>query len=101
MAGLAGGQPPPEAVIPPEALTTSGAGSKLSYAALLQPQTTKRILLPLKNITYLHEEPRLVWEEEEEDEVTQMIVNEHLKYAIIGKFSYRWPDIHDLRRLIP
>lgn len=30
-----------------------------------------------------------------------MIVNEDLQYAVIGKFSYGWPDIQDLRRLIP
>ncbi|WMV18187.1 hypothetical protein MTR67_011572 [Solanum verrucosum] len=30
-----------------------------------------------------------------------MIVNENLEYAVIGKFSYGWPDIQDLRRLIP
>lgn len=30
-----------------------------------------------------------------------MIVREKLQYAIIGKFSYEWPDMQDLRRLIP
>lgn len=29
-----------------------------------------------------------------------MIANEQLEYAVIEKFSYGWPDIHDLRRLI-
>lgn len=53
MVRLAGGQPLPDAIISPEVLTTSGVGSKLSYAALLQPQTTKRIPFPLKNIMYL------------------------------------------------
>lgn len=38
---------------------------------------------------YLHGEPRVVWEE---DEVTQMIANEQLKFAIVGKFSYGWPE---------
>ncbi|WMV25922.1 hypothetical protein MTR67_019307 [Solanum verrucosum] len=30
-----------------------------------------------------------------------MIVNENLEYAVIGKFSYGWPDIQYLRKLIP
>lgn len=30
-----------------------------------------------------------------------MIINENLEYAVIGKFSYRWPEIQELRRLIP
>ncbi|KAH0705670.1 hypothetical protein KY289_010746 [Solanum tuberosum] len=30
-----------------------------------------------------------------------MIINENLEYAVIGKFSYGWPDIQALRKLIP
>uniref|UniRef100_A0A0V0I2G2 Putative ovule protein n=1 Tax=Solanum chacoense TaxID=4108 RepID=A0A0V0I2G2_SOLCH len=30
-----------------------------------------------------------------------MIVNDELEFTVVGKFSYRWPDIQDLRRLIP
>lgn len=29
-----------------------------------------------------------------------MIIHENLQYVVIGKFSYGWPDIHDLWRLI-
>ncbi|KAG5594125.1 hypothetical protein H5410_035357 [Solanum commersonii] len=43
-------------------------------------------------------EPRVIWEEEE---ISQMIANEQLEYAIIGKFSYGWPEIQVLRKLIP
>ncbi|KAG5600706.1 hypothetical protein H5410_032076 [Solanum commersonii] len=49
-------------------------------------------------ITSVSGEPQVIWEHEE---VTQMIVNENLECAVIGKFSYGWPDIQDLRRLIP
>lgn len=31
----------------------------------------------------------------------QMIVNENLQYVVIGKFSYGWRDIQELRRIIP
>ncbi|KAG5570894.1 hypothetical protein H5410_060660 [Solanum commersonii] len=30
-----------------------------------------------------------------------MIGNEELEYAVIGKFSYGWPDIQELRKIIP
>lgn len=52
----------------------------------------------MRQITYLHGEPRIVWEE---DEVNQMIINEDLQYAVIRKFSYGWPDMQELRKLIP
>ncbi|WMV38004.1 hypothetical protein MTR67_031389 [Solanum verrucosum] len=52
----------------------------------------------MKPLTYLHGEPKIVWEEEE---IQQMIINEKLQYAAMEKFSYGWPDIQELRRLIP
>ncbi|KAK4717903.1 hypothetical protein R3W88_016241 [Solanum pinnatisectum] len=30
-----------------------------------------------------------------------MIVNEDLQYAVIGKFSYGWLDLQDLRMILP
>lgn len=30
-----------------------------------------------------------------------MIVNEDLQYAIIEKYSYGWPNIYELRRILP
>lgn len=30
-----------------------------------------------------------------------MIVNENIEFAVIGKFSYGWPEIQDLKILIP
>lgn len=50
----------------------------------------QHIPLAMKPITYLHGEPRVVWEEKE---VIQMIANEELEYAVVGKFSYGCPDI--------
>ncbi|KAH0685963.1 hypothetical protein KY284_016516 [Solanum tuberosum] len=51
-----------------------------------------------KPIAYLHGEPKIIWEEEE---VEHMIIKENLEFAVIGKFSYGWPEIQDLRKLIP
>lgn len=31
----------------------------------------------------------------------KIIINEDPQYVLIGKFSYGWPDIQYLRRLIP
>ncbi|KAH0643590.1 hypothetical protein KY289_034564 [Solanum tuberosum] len=71
---------------------------KKSYANILKPPQSQYKPIPLKQIAYLHGEPRIVWEEEE---VNQMIINEDLQYTVVGKFSYGWPDIQDLRKLIP
>lgn len=30
-----------------------------------------------------------------------MIVNEDLQYAVIEKYSYGWPNIYELRRILP
>ncbi|KAH0716807.1 hypothetical protein KY290_013066 [Solanum tuberosum] len=95
MASMATGQPPPV-----EVGQTQGPLEeiKISYANTLVAPKKPHHSLQIKPLTYLHGEPKLVWEEEE---VQQMIVNEDLQYAVIGKFSYGWPDILDLRKLIP
>lgn len=51
----------------------------------------------MKSITYLHGDPRIIWEE---DEVEQMITKENLAFTVIGKFSYGCPAIQDLRKII-
>ncbi|KAH0649909.1 hypothetical protein KY284_029821 [Solanum tuberosum] len=70
----------------------------ISYAETLKPTTISVKPLHVKPISYLHGEPRVMWEHEEID---QMIVNENLEYAVVGKFSYGWPEIQELRKLIP
>lgn len=60
-----------------------GIGRKLTYAALLQPHTSKYVPLPIKLLTYSHREPRLTWKEEE---VTHMFANEELEFAVVEKF---------------
>ncbi|KAK4706308.1 hypothetical protein R3W88_034131 [Solanum pinnatisectum] len=60
----------------------------MNYAATLQATTLKKLPIPQKPISYLHGEPR-------------MIVNEDLQFAVIGKFSYGWPNLQELRKLLP
>ncbi|KAG5570641.1 hypothetical protein H5410_060407 [Solanum commersonii] len=73
-------------------MATTATGSpnpkshKPTYAGLLQPQTATKKFIPLKSIIYLHGEPKIIWEQEE---IEQMIVNENIEYVIIGKVSYR------------
>lgn len=68
---------------------------KLSYTSTLLSPKSQHKPIPLKQVSFLHGEPKIVWKE---DEVDQMIINEELQYAVIGKFSYIW--IQELRRLI-
>ncbi|WMV46852.1 hypothetical protein MTR67_040237 [Solanum verrucosum] len=93
MAISAGSQPPTEVGQP-----ALFAKPVMSYAGSLKPTAISVKPLSLKPISYLHGEPIVMWEQ---DEIDQMIVNENLEYAVVGKFSYGWPNIQDLRKLIP
>ncbi|WMV40633.1 hypothetical protein MTR67_034018 [Solanum verrucosum] len=95
MAMMAVGQPPPIEVGPTISMK---AIDKPTHASTIKPAHPSCKPVPLKQISYLHGEPRVIWEEEK---VNQMIINEDLQYAFIGKFSYGWPEIQELRRLIP
>ncbi|KAK4706365.1 hypothetical protein R3W88_034060 [Solanum pinnatisectum] len=66
----------------------------MTYANTIKPQSPQYKPVPMKQIAYLHGEPRIIWEEEE---VVQMIINEDLQFAVIGKFSYGWPDIQAIK----
>ncbi|KAH0713632.1 hypothetical protein KY289_009591 [Solanum tuberosum] len=92
---MATGQPPAKEV----GLTPVIAErTKASYADTLIAPITQHQTIPMKPLTNLHGEPKIVWEEEE---IQQMIINEKLQYAVMGKFLYGWPDIQELRKLIP
>ncbi|KAG5595377.1 hypothetical protein H5410_036609 [Solanum commersonii] len=52
----------------------------------------------LKDITYVEGVPQVNWTEQE---VIKMTCIEKLKFSIIGKFSYEWTDLDELRRIIP
>ncbi|WMV51439.1 hypothetical protein MTR67_044824 [Solanum verrucosum] len=69
-----------------------------TFSSLFKPTSAETRPVPLKPISYLHGEPRIIWEQAE---VEQMIVNENLHYAVVGKFSYGWPDMQELRKIIP
>ncbi|KAH0637783.1 hypothetical protein KY285_037455 [Solanum tuberosum] len=82
MAMMALGQPPPMEVGPTISMKVI---DKPTYASTIKPAHPSCKHVPLKQISCLHGEPRIVWEE---DEVNQMIINEDLQCTVIGKFSY-------------
>ncbi|KAG5614280.1 hypothetical protein H5410_014104 [Solanum commersonii] len=86
MATVAVGQPPPVEVAPtPQGVINNlGQPSTTSYANTIKPKSPPHKPVPMKQIAYLHGEPKRVWEEEE---VEQMIINESLQYVVVGKFS--------------
>jgi len=54
--------------------------------------------IPMKQLSYNNGIPILVWTEEEVD---RMNILEDLQYAVIGKFSYGWPELEELRTILP
>ncbi|KAG5581764.1 hypothetical protein H5410_052391 [Solanum commersonii] len=101
MATATVGQPPSGEVGPITQGITNTNGlpcTILMYANKVKAKSSQYMSVSMKQVAYLHGEPRIKWEGEE---VEQMIINEDLQFAVIGKFSYEWPDIQDLRRLIP
>lgn len=54
--------------------------------------------ISIKPVTILHGQPLF---EFIEAEVYQMNMIEGLQYAVVGKFSYGWPELPELRRIIP
>ncbi|WMV51731.1 hypothetical protein MTR67_045116 [Solanum verrucosum] len=69
-----------------------------TYANALKPNQQVEKVAVRKPISYLHGEPIVIWDQKKVDNT---IVRENLQLAIVGKFSYGCPDIHELQRLIP
>ncbi|KAK4378142.1 hypothetical protein RND71_000004 [Anisodus tanguticus] len=115
MAIAASGRPPPEVVQPPT--TSPTIPPPLDYSKLFKPSVlnhhvfaaggqnpssgggnTTPSQVPFKPITYLHGEPTIRFNKEE---IELMINQQDLRFAVVGKFSYGWPEISSLRTSIP
>ncbi|KAK4367311.1 hypothetical protein RND71_015191 [Anisodus tanguticus] len=115
MATTATGRPPPEVVQPPT--TSPTIPTPLDYSKLFKPSVlnhhvfaaggqnpssgggnTTPSQVPFKPITYLHGEPTIRFNKEE---IELMINQQDLRFAVVGKFSYGWPEISCLRTSIP
>ncbi|KAG5631300.1 hypothetical protein H5410_003017 [Solanum commersonii] len=75
------------------------------YATLLKPSgmnatdSNKGLpTVPLKKPTFNNGIPWVTWTEEE---VTRMNIMQNLQYVVVGKFSYGWSELDELRRIIP
>ncbi|KAH0716707.1 hypothetical protein KY290_012974 [Solanum tuberosum] len=64
----------------------------LNLSQNIKPATVTPI--PIKQPSYINGIPRITWTE---DEVRRMNTVENFQYAVIGKFSYGWPEMDDLR----
>lgn len=73
-----------------------------SYADFLKPArgtgSPQKQLISVKRPTFNNGIPRISWTEEE---VRNMNIAENLQYAVIGKFTYGWPDLDELRKILP
>ncbi|MCE3051026.1 hypothetical protein HAX54_048779, partial [Datura stramonium] len=70
-----------------------------SYIKSFIPEKDKTVnAIPIKEINYAHGKPIILWEEEE---VNSMIEQENLQFALIGKFSYGWQKLDEIRKIIP
>ncbi|KAH0712333.1 hypothetical protein KY285_007891 [Solanum tuberosum] len=70
-------QPPPVEIRPALALIQTPV---VTYAETMNSSAIVQQHMQLKPIVYLHGEPRIVWEEEE---VEQMILKENLQHAVV------------------
>uniref|UniRef100_M1DF82 DUF4283 domain-containing protein n=1 Tax=Solanum tuberosum TaxID=4113 RepID=M1DF82_SOLTU len=84
----------------PQPITLPSPNSKLpnpdaKAVTILNPTVEP---IPMKQLSYKDGIPRVIWTEEE---VNRMNTLENLQYAVVGKFSYGWPNIEELRLQIP
>lgn len=77
----------------------------MKYADLIKPSAIKlhskgvhAETISIKGLSFNNEVPRVTWTEEE---VQKMNIMENIQYTVVGKFSYGWPELEDLRVHIP
>ncbi|KAH0672559.1 hypothetical protein KY290_024786 [Solanum tuberosum] len=93
---------PPKIPIPND----NQSRSTIDYSKFLKPNTmnnnspstTMTPTINVKPIILLHGEPYLRWIE---SEILKMNTIENIQHVIVGKFSYGWPDLDELRTSIP
>ncbi|KAG5627164.1 hypothetical protein H5410_012382 [Solanum commersonii] len=97
MATMAGGQPLMEVVRPPE-MTAEGTQMRRSYADVVQPQVSKQVPKTNEaNHDTAWRTTKLFGRKRKYHDDCKLTI----EYAIIGKFSYGWPQIQVPRKLIP
>ncbi|KAH0662444.1 hypothetical protein KY284_027375 [Solanum tuberosum] len=94
-------QPPAGDKRPPQRIqNTTDSTHKPTYIVQLQANSSTRPIskTELKPIKFIHGEPTI---EFTMDKVNEFSIEEGLHQAIILKFSYRKPNLHELRKVIP
>lgn len=82
---------------------TESPSKKLNFVSTLQPKHSLAknhpniIPIPRKQVEYVEDITVIQWTKEE---VNRMDKIEILQYTVIGKFSYDWPAIEELRKNI-
>ncbi|KAG5595770.1 hypothetical protein H5410_037002 [Solanum commersonii] len=73
---------------------------EVSFASLINPFRAYHTsdCITQREVSIKEEVPYIRWTEEE---VGRMNKIENLQFAVIGKFSYEWSDLEELRRSIP
>lgn len=56
------------------------------------------MLIPIKQSTFNNGISRVPWTD---DEIRSMNIVENLQHEVIGKFSYGWPNLVELRKIPP
>ncbi|KAK4718855.1 hypothetical protein R3W88_017193 [Solanum pinnatisectum] len=94
-------QPPAGDKTPPQHIqNTTDSTHKPTYVAQLQVNSSTRLIfkIELKPIKFIHGEPTI---EFTMDEVNEFSIEEGINQAVILKFSYGKPNLHELRKVIP
>ncbi|KAH0765652.1 hypothetical protein KY285_001523 [Solanum tuberosum] len=101
MVVLAVSQPPAGDKTPPQHIqNTIDSTHKPTYVAKLQANSSTRPIskTELKPIKFIHGEPTI---EFTMDEVNEFSIEDGLHQAVILKFSYGKPNLHELRKILP
>lgn len=114
MVNIAGGWPPPVGGTPPSISdfpplpsspnsipkTTNPRSNEVSFAeTITQTRAQYQDYESLRKDVTIHEGiPHVKWTEEEVHKMNQI---ERLQFAVVGKFTYDWSDLEELRKIIP
>ncbi|KAF3667635.1 hypothetical protein FXO38_08480 [Capsicum annuum] len=85
----------------PEADETTSMNPNLpieNYAMAVTSNIQQSNIIPRKEVLLVEGVPHNKWTEEEVDRMNMI---ENFQYAVIGKFTYEWLDLKELRLIIP
>ncbi|KAH0712179.1 hypothetical protein KY285_007785 [Solanum tuberosum] len=87
----------PHIRVPQNDKQTKAVKSAINNAEENNPKFDKRKTLEpiaITSVSFINGIPRVTWTEEE---VEKLNIMENLQLAVVGKFSYGWPELEELR----